>query len=315
MLSHTTRALEDFDNQHDFERMAADILNALGYSKVEPMAPAGGPDGGRDIKFEEGDSAGIAFVTLEKDIKSKFEGDLKKRPKGNGGVIALFCNVNVSPTRKLDFTKQALKKGYRLEPFDLERLRSLLDSNLTVVRRRYLKIDDEVAAQIRSQLNKLLQFPDAVPPPPNPPTIIETLFVNKLPRRVFEMLMGYEEKDISEVPGIGKSLLKHRADYYRLRKNALRLEQDMLTKVGQSVSVRFSAAWQIYLRYAWMRFGGNCKETIIGGGNFLNYDISWDDAERVFNELSTVQPLSSQVKDLFSLHETLINNLKDVGNA
>jgi hypothetical protein len=32
MLSQTRRALEDFDNQHDFERMAADILNGLGYA-------------------------------------------------------------------------------------------------------------------------------------------------------------------------------------------------------------------------------------------------------------------------------------------
>ena len=44
--------------------MAADILNALGYSDVEPMAPGGGPDGGRDIKFREAESRGIAFVTL-----------------------------------------------------------------------------------------------------------------------------------------------------------------------------------------------------------------------------------------------------------
>jgi len=42
MLSQTRRALEDFDNQHDFERMAADVLNALGYLDVEPMAPGGG---------------------------------------------------------------------------------------------------------------------------------------------------------------------------------------------------------------------------------------------------------------------------------
>ena len=45
MLSKTRRALEDFDNQHEFERMAADVLNALGYSNVEPMAPRGGSDG------------------------------------------------------------------------------------------------------------------------------------------------------------------------------------------------------------------------------------------------------------------------------
>jgi len=40
MLNQTRRALEDFDNQHEFERLAADVLNALGYSGVEPMALA-----------------------------------------------------------------------------------------------------------------------------------------------------------------------------------------------------------------------------------------------------------------------------------
>src|ERR1035437_4858762 len=44
MLSLTRRALEDFDNQHDFERFAADVLNALAYTPVEPMAPGGGAD-------------------------------------------------------------------------------------------------------------------------------------------------------------------------------------------------------------------------------------------------------------------------------
>ena len=65
MLNQTRRNLEDFDNQHEFERLAADVLNSLGYSDVEPMAPAGGADGGRDIKFKEGESLGIAFVTLD----------------------------------------------------------------------------------------------------------------------------------------------------------------------------------------------------------------------------------------------------------
>ena len=55
-MSQTRRALEEFDNQHDFERMSADILNALGYQDVEPMAPRGGPDFGRDIKFRDGDT-------------------------------------------------------------------------------------------------------------------------------------------------------------------------------------------------------------------------------------------------------------------
>ena len=49
MLSQTKHALEAFDNQHDFERMAADILNALGYQDVEPVAPGGGPDADRTL--------------------------------------------------------------------------------------------------------------------------------------------------------------------------------------------------------------------------------------------------------------------------
>ena len=142
MLSQTRRALEDFDNQHEFERMAADVLNGLGYSKVEPMAPRGGSDGGQDIKFMEGDTPGIALVTLEKKIGDKFKRDLLKQENADG-VIALFCNVNVSPSQKLEFAKEAIAKGYRLEVFDLERLRSLLDTTLKEVRRQYLGIDQQ----------------------------------------------------------------------------------------------------------------------------------------------------------------------------
>jgi len=91
--SQTRRALEDFDNQHEFERLAADVLNALGYSGVEPMAPRRGADGGCDIKFRVGDSQGIAFVTLDKKIREKFKRDLAKQHQGEG-QISLFCNVD-----------------------------------------------------------------------------------------------------------------------------------------------------------------------------------------------------------------------------
>ena len=66
MLSRTRQGIEAFDNQHDFERLAADILNGLGYQDVEPMAPGGGAGGGYDTKFRDAGAQGIAFVTLEK---------------------------------------------------------------------------------------------------------------------------------------------------------------------------------------------------------------------------------------------------------
>src|SRR5881227_3223676 len=98
MASQTRRALEDFDNQHEFERMAADVLNALGYRNVEPMAPRGGSDGGRDVRFSEGDTRGVALVTLDKKIRDKFKRDLLMQ-EDTEGLIALFCNVDVSPSQ------------------------------------------------------------------------------------------------------------------------------------------------------------------------------------------------------------------------
>jgi hypothetical protein len=304
MLSKTRRALEDFDNQHDFERMAADVLNALGYLHVEPMAPGGGADGGQDIKFREGDIPGMAFVTLEKKILDKFKRDLAKQNDAEG-IIALFCNVNVSPSIKLDFAKKAIAKGYRLEVFDLERLRSLLDSSLKDVRRRYLHIDDEVAAQLRSEVTKLLRFPAAIPDVSDPPTLIERMRVDNLPRRLFDLLMRYDEKDILETPGIGSALHNHLTSYYQFRQKALRLEGSLMTRIGQMVRVRFRAGWMIYLNYVIMRFGGRSKEAVIAGGNFLNYDITWDDAERVFTELSNEESVYFEVSELFAMHEGL----------
>src|SRR3990167_1568233 len=107
MLNHTHHALESFDNQHDFERMAADVLNGLGYSSVEPMAPGGGADGGQDIRFSEGETMAMAFVTLDKKIRDKFKRDLEKQTN-SGGLIALFCNVDVTPVMKVEFTKDAI---------------------------------------------------------------------------------------------------------------------------------------------------------------------------------------------------------------
>jgi hypothetical protein len=311
MLNQTRRALEDFDNQHDFERMAADILTALGYSNVEPVAPGGGADGGQDIRFMESDTPGIAFVTLNKNIKDKFQTDLEKQDTREG-VIALFCNVNISPSLKLTFTKDAVANGYRLEVFDLERLRSLLDTSLKDIRKRYLHIDDEVAARLRSEVNKLMRYPDSEINLSDPPSIIERMLVNKLPCKMFELLMQYEEKDVLDIPEIGSLLHNHFTTYYQFRKEALSLQESLISHIGQMVKVRFREAWQIYYKYAIMRFGGMSKEEIIAEGDFLNYGITWDDAERIYSLLSNEEVVSTKVANLFLLHDKLNKSLNDL---
>jgi len=316
MLSQTRRALEDFDNQHDFERMAADVLNALGYVAVESMAPGGGPDGGCDIQFREGDAPGLAFVTLEKKIKDKFKQDLAKHGDSEG-VIALFCNVDVTPALKLAFTKDSIAKGYRLLVFDLERLRSLLDSSLKAIRRRYLHIDDEAAATLRSQVHKLLNYPDAVPAGPQLPTKLEQMLVNKLPCRLFDLLMQYDESMVGEVPGIGHTLKSHLKEYYGFRQATIRFESELMSRIAVVVGDRFASqvVWRMYFDYALPRFFGRSKEEIVQWGNSLNYGVTWDDTERVFALLSSETALNVQVAELDRMLTKLGQDLSAVSTG
>jgi hypothetical protein len=291
--------------------MAADVLNSLGYSHVEPMAPGGGPDGGRDIKFKEGDAPGVAFVTLDKNIRDKFNKDLAKQSNAEG-VIALFCNVDVSPSMKSAFAKGAISKGYRLEAFDLERLRSLLDSSLKDIRLRYLKIDDEVAARLRADVSKLLRFPDAAPLPSKLPTMVERLLTNQLPVKLFDLLVKYEEAEIREVPGVGEALHTHLTAYYEFRQTALKLERELMTAIGERSSTPVSAGWRIYLEYVLSRFGGASQEQIKAWGLFLNYGITWDDAERVFRQLSEHPEIGTEVSELLAAHRRISVALKGI---
>ena len=305
MLNKTTQALNAFDNQHDFERLAADILNKEGYKDVEPMAPGGGSDGGQDIKFKDGEEQGFAFVTLRKDIKTKFNEDLAKL-KSDAGLIALFCKLNVTPVMKREFTKSSLEKSYRIQFYDLERLRSLLDSNMKDLRRKYLQIDDENSLKLRSEAQKLLRFPNAVPDEISPPTILETLLTDQLPRRLFDLLMKYSEEDIREVPLIGNLLHSHLLRYNEFRNNVINIETDMLSKINILGGGLFIQSWKIHLQYIFIRLGGTTKNDIMKGHHFLNYGITWDSAEILYNKII-------EEPDIIFKFSELLNMINDIG--
>ena len=64
-----------------------------------------------------------------------------------------------------------------------------------------------------------------------------------------------------------------------------------------------------------MRFDGLSKEAIVAGGDFLNYSITWDEAERVFTLLSGEPTVSSEVAELFALHGRMSKELPRRGTA
>jgi len=145
-------------------------------------------------------------------------------------------------------------------------------------------LEQKTSIEIKSEIAEVARFPDA--PDTSPPrTLIEMLFVNKLPHRIYVILDRHTKREISNVSDVGEALDRYKQEYYDFQSLAASWENDLTTKIGTKVVVRFRQGWRIYLQYVILRFTGNTKDVIIAGGDFLNYDITWDDAERVFQEL------------------------------
>jgi hypothetical protein len=138
-------ALEKFDNQHEFERMCADILIAQGFEDVVLVAPRGGSDEGKDITFRnQRGERGLACVTFREDIMVKFKEDFSQRRAGEFDIYILFCSAYLTHKRKVACAKYCLDTlQAEFIPKDIEALRSLLDSSLKSIRETYLQIKDD----------------------------------------------------------------------------------------------------------------------------------------------------------------------------
>jgi hypothetical protein len=153
MLNLTQQGIEKFDNQHDFERMCADILNQLGYSNVVLQAPKGGSDGGKDITYSSYDrkSHGLACCSIREDYKKKFKEDFEQRISGDYQEYYYFTNRYVTHAEKLELKRYCLDElEADLTIVDQEALRSMLETTLLEIRNRYIPLaDDKQASEER----------------------------------------------------------------------------------------------------------------------------------------------------------------------
>jgi len=143
MLSLTHQALQKFDNSHDFERLAADVLNSLGYRDVVPIAPKGGSDGGKDITYRTYDNENaLACVSLREDARAKILSDLAKHSKGTYREYTFFSNQYLTAAEKQEVEKYCMDElEATFVSKDIEALRSLLDTALKDLRKKYLYIE------------------------------------------------------------------------------------------------------------------------------------------------------------------------------
>ena len=133
--------------------MCADILNASDYKNVVLMAPRGGSDGGKDITFSTNNAGkGLACATLRKDIDVKFQQDFSQRTIGEFSLYILFCTAYLTVSQKQKFAQYCADNlQAELVVYDIEALRSLLDSALLAIRSKYLHIvSDKEETNIKS---------------------------------------------------------------------------------------------------------------------------------------------------------------------
>ena len=191
-----------------------------------------------------------------------------------------------------------------------------IKTKTTQIPDRVKQLNDDAAAKLESEISNLLHYPDAARDSANPPTIFEALLVNKLPRRLFDLLIIYNDEAILNVPNIGSALREHKVAYYKFRQRVTGLEENLTPRIGEMVTGRRIQTWKIYFSYLVIRFGGSSHSQIVKfGDSFLNYGATWDECGRVFDELSRDQAVSKYFSDSFSMHRSLAEGVNKIASA
>lgn len=179
---------------------------------------------------------------------------------------------------------------------------------------RLKELHDEAAVKLDSEVSNLLHYPNAARDT-RPPTILEDRMRNKLPRHLFDLLSGYNDIAILNVPNVGTPLRDHKIAYYAFRQRAKEQEQVLLPRIGEMVPVRFPEAWRIYMKYIIMRFGGVSQAQIVAAGTFLNYDITWDNCESIYSQLSKDESVSRNFAEIYRTYDSLVEGVNKITSA
>lgn len=124
--------------------------------------------------------------------------------------------------------------------------------------------------------------------------------------------MRYDESVVKEVPSVGAALHEYMTRYYRFHSHVAEAEESLLLKIGTMSICAFAQSWRLYLRYALLRFAGASQQDIMGWGNFLNYGITWVEAERVYVELGRDLTIAPLMASLLESHKQLSDDLQSL---
>jgi hypothetical protein len=140
-------------------------------------------------------------------------------------------------------------------------------------------------AKVRAEVIKLLKYPSGYLISAAPKTKLESMLVENLPSRLFDLLMGFDERDVRDIDDFGEALHGYMAEYHSFRANLFALENDIVSAISTKVAVRMRVGWSIYHTYYILRKSGRSPLETQSEGSFFNYGVTAEDAERVYQEL------------------------------
>lgn len=149
--------------------------------------------------------------------------------------------------------------------------------------------------RLKSELSEVASFPDHFKIS-TPTTILEENSATKEPFALLEVLSRYYKDTIESVPKVGLDLFSFKKMYYDFNISEQKFEDNALNEIGLLAESKIRAAWVIQFKYFMLRSSGISASDIQAYGNFLNFGITWDSAERGYQALSTNPTVSSQMR-------------------
>jgi hypothetical protein len=282
-------------------------------------------------KIREGQCPNGEPIFITKDLQEAFPAYTKENEAGLSIVDNVLSNAQASATLKTKVVK--LRQDLDQERIELEtRHKSVLmalrtmpcdktaresawkllgdiKTKTTQIPDRVKQLTEDAAVKLESEVSNLLHYPDATKDTVTPQTTIEAMLTEKRPRRLFDLLVQYNDKVVLSVPKVGIALRDHKVAYYEFQKDVKQLEDSMMERIGGKAKTQFRKGWKIYLMYVISRYGGNSQSQIMAQGNYLNYDITWDDCERTYQEFLHDKPLSQTISQMFHRNNAMGANV------
>jgi hypothetical protein len=109
--------------------------------------------------------------------------------------------------------------------------------------------------------------------------------------------------------------------YHGFRQATTTVESDLTQRLPALWNPPLPGALNVHARYCVLRFAGMSADELSAGVSFLNYGITWDRAEKVFQQLAADKSLSDRFEELLRLHGKMSGAVKglagnvDVGSA